>query len=296
MSLIRILKKRRRIGVPRCATPEESQRADHLSMRLAMLARRPETILVNIQSVVNDLVVDPNQQIAIDWRETPHMTPPYPSMWLEAVALGQRFALQVLRDAGGQPAQDGRSGFKTVIYFWQEENAEVVGPSGQSTLWLDETGGVTSAEFRVIGELHEPPDEVESGQQILTFIAAHTLARMNCRNVVLRPMATPKVPRRRQRDLVPATVWHDIHIDNVPQIRSASRGIPSREESRMRRFWVRGHFADYRKGAGLFGNPELRCVFWIPEHQRGNPELGDVIPEYTLTRSTQPAEKTGLER
>lgn len=192
MSLIRLLKKRRRIGVPRCATPEESQRADRLSMRLAMLARRPETILVNIQSVVNDLVVDPNQQIAIDWRETPHMTPPYPSMWMEAVALGQRFALQVLRDAGGQPAQDGRSGFKTVIYFWQEENAEVVGPSGQSTLWLDETGGVTSAEFRVIGELHEPPDEVESGQQILTFIAAHALARMNCRNVVLRPWQHPR--------------------------------------------------------------------------------------------------------
>jgi hypothetical protein len=35
-------------------------------------------------------------------------------------------------------------------------------------------------------------------------------------------------------------------------------------------------------GAGLFGNPKLRCVFWIPEHQRGNAELGDVIPEYSL--------------
>ena len=41
--------------------------------------------------------------------------------------------------------------------------------------------------------------------------------------------------------------------------------------------WVRGHYADYRNGAGLFGNPKLRCVFWIPEHQRGNAELGDVI-------------------
>jgi hypothetical protein len=50
----------------------------------------------------------------------------------------------------------------------------------------------------------------------------------------------------------------------------------------MRRFWVRGHYADYRDGAGLFGNSKLRCVLWIPEHQRGNSELGDVIPEYSL--------------
>jgi hypothetical protein len=105
---------------------------------------------------------------------------------------------------------------------------------------------------------------------------------MNCRNVVLRSVSSPKAARRHQRDLVPASVWHEIRITSVPQIRTTGHGVFGRDESKMRRFWVRGHYADYRVGAGLFGNPKLRCVFWIPEHQRGNSELGDVIPEYSL--------------
>lgn len=247
-----------------------------------MLARRPETILVNIQAVVNDLVISPGQRIAVDWRETPQVTPPYPSMWMEAIALGKRVGLQVVREATDEVVRGSRARFKAAIYFWQEENAEVTGPSGQTFLWIDDAGAIISAEFRVTGEMHEPPEEVSDGQQVLTFLVAHALARMNCRNVVLRPIASPKVARRHQRDLVPATVWHEIRITDVPQVRSTGRGVLGRDESRMRRFWVRGHYADYRNGAGLFGNPKLRCVFWIPEHQRGNPELGDVIPEYTL--------------
>jgi hypothetical protein len=105
---------------------------------------------------------------------------------------------------------------------------------------------------------------------------------MNCRNVVLKPMNEPKGPRHHQRDLVPATVWHEIKITDVPKVQSTGRNSLGRDESKERRHWVRGHYADYRNGAGLFGNPKLRCVFWIPEHQRGNAELGDVIPEYTL--------------
>jgi len=282
MSLIRLLKKRRRIAVPRCATPEETIRAERLGTRLAMLARRPETILANIQTVVNDLVISPGQQIVIDWRETPQVTPPYSSMWMEAVILGKRIGLQVVRETTNEVVRGFRARFKAAIYFWQEENAEVTGPSGQTLLWIDEAGDIISAEFRVIGEMHEPPEEVGAGLEILTFLGAHALARMNCRNVILRPIASPKVSRRHQRDVVPATVWHEIHITDVPQVRSAGRGVLGRDESKMRRFWVRGHYADYRAGAGLFGNPKLRCVFWIPEHQRGNPALGDVIPEYAI--------------
>jgi hypothetical protein len=45
---------------------------------------------------------------------------------------------------------------------------------------------------------------------------------------------------------------------------------------------VRGHYADYTKGTGLFGNPDLRQVFWIPEHRAGNEELGTVAASYKV--------------
>lgn len=43
---------------------------------------------------------------------------------------------------------------------------------------------------------------------------------------------------------------------------------------------VRGHFADYRDGKGLFG--KYKDVFWIPDHVRGNAENGIVIKDYEV--------------
>ena len=45
---------------------------------------------------------------------------------------------------------------------------------------------------------------------------------------------------------------------------------------------VRGHYADYTKGAALFDNPQLRAVFWIAKHSAGNEELGTVISSYEV--------------
>jgi len=45
---------------------------------------------------------------------------------------------------------------------------------------------------------------------------------------------------------------------------------------------IRGHYADYRKGNGLFGNPKLKKLFWVPEHTAGDPELGTVVSSYKV--------------
>lgn len=45
---------------------------------------------------------------------------------------------------------------------------------------------------------------------------------------------------------------------------------------------VRGHFADYRE-RGLFGKPEMRGVFWVPGHARGDKSLGTINHEYHIT-------------
>jgi hypothetical protein len=76
-------------------------------------------------------------------------------------------------------------------------------------------------------------------------------------------------------------VWHKIVITSVPEIRSTGSNCLGRDENTIRSHWVRGHYADYRK-TGLFGRPQSRGVYWIPEHKRGNEELGLVIPEYSF--------------
>lgn len=40
-------------------------------------------------------------------------------------------------------------------------------------------------------------------------------------------------------------------------------------------------YGDYRKN-GLFGRDDMRGIYWFSEHKRGNPDLGQVIPEYKL--------------
>jgi len=45
---------------------------------------------------------------------------------------------------------------------------------------------------------------------------------------------------------------------------------------------VRGHFADYRE-RGLFGKQDMRGVFWIPGHARGDKALGVINKEYHVS-------------
>ena len=46
--------------------------------------------------------------------------------------------------------------------------------------------------------------------------------------------------------------------------------------------WVRGHYADYTNGKGLFGRLKVRI--WIVEHTAGNPELGTVVSSYRVEK------------
>jgi hypothetical protein len=120
--------------------------------------------------------------------------------------------------------------------------------------------------------------------RVRLLIVLSTLARMNCRNVELRQIPGAKAPRY-QGAPNPASIWHEIHISSVPHLRSTGKDATGQTDERLIRcHWIRGHYADYTKGPGLFGNPKLRCSFWIPEHQKGNEDLGHVIPEYVLER------------
>lgn len=60
--------------------------------------------------------------------------------------------------------------------------------------------------------------------------------------------------------------------------KSAQNAAEGRRELRFHR--VRGHYADYTNGSGLFGRYKVRI--WVEEHGRGEAELGTVVSNFTV--------------
>jgi hypothetical protein len=118
-------------------------------------------------------------------------------------------------------------------------------------------------------------------EEALVEVAIHALMRMNCKNVELRPTVGPVLCAGARKPIVPMSIWHEIVVGSIPKVQSREQAAMNAEGPiEIRCHWVRGHFADYTKGNGLFGR--IKGVFWIPEHERGSEELGRVIPEYMV--------------
>ena len=89
--------------------------------------------------------------------------------------------------------------------------------------------------------------------------------------------------RHHHRTQPPSSIWHEIQVTDAPKVRRMAPGLPADEEGHSVRFhWARGHYSDYSRGKGLFGNEKLRKLFWIPEHAAGDEELGTVATTYNV--------------
>jgi hypothetical protein len=155
--------------------------------------------------------------------------------------------------------------------------------TGICICWLDASGSFLSS-FRQF-PLLSGRDEDAQQAQILTLKLRegwmlHAFARMNCGNTKLVPI--PGHSRHQHRnEPVRSSLWHEIKVTSAPQQRKQP-ATPDSEQREVRFHWVRGHYADYTKGAGLFGNPKLRAIFWIPEPHVGNEDLGTVVSSYRV--------------
>jgi len=265
----------------------------------------PDTILVNAQSVMEDLRPSddlkrancPGDQIEriFDYKEIPRVMPPFPVMWLEGKLFSIRCGVLVRRQTVedtpdsllGEFAAMAPVPVNASTFIFQElflERAGAASLEASASCWLD-AGGSALSVHNMMPPAFEGDDQERwiFNLQIVTCWVLHAFARMNCKNVELRPIKEGKMNRHPPNKVVPASVWHEIVIASVPKMRSTGQDIFSdHEKSDIRAHWIRGHYADYRKGRGLFGNPKLKALFWIPEHRQGNEALGQVIPEYTL--------------
>ena len=124
------------------------------------------------------------------------------------------------------------------------------------------------------------PDQRKASKSVM-FLMADALTTMNTKGTRVEPVPSGKPVRVVKPDRAPCSVWHTIHI---PRFAHEPLNAPASPEMLERReHWVRAHRADYRQGKGLFGR--IHGLIWVPEHRRGNPELGTVKQSFDLQMS-----------
>lgn len=289
-SLYRLLQ-RGKVLRPALAEGISLDTAQNIDVVFRKYAKPPDCILVNVQSVYDDLsghVVEASR-----WRDITAATPPFPCMWLEfETKMKVKYAVQCLR-------MEKPYGHVSQFCVWGGEEGHIFGPMAHVMLPLDKLGSIAYERFIpdagakqeqttgiVLRQIARPrnPLFMERMVQLNTVAigcALHALMRMNCKNVELRPINEGKVPAHAPNVFAPATVWHEIVVTSVPKSIAGGKDVLNPgKENEIRAHWIRGHYADYRKGKGLFG--KIHGLFWIPECRRGNEELGQVIPEYTV--------------
>jgi hypothetical protein len=232
--------------------------------------------LVNVNDLIGPLK-EAELTEAIDF------TPCHPALWLEwlDVESYRREAIYLTRYSAADlsptwiPANEAPENSRHLIQLatWQEYQACAV-LRALAWLFIDDLG-------RPIGDFDycgAPGNADAVGWRV--FVAQEIMTIMNTRGTRIEPpleegsRAEVMKPNR-----APHSVWHTIHLPKFqgPPLTDAE---VTPEVLERRQHWVRAHRKDYREGAGMFGR--IKALVWIPEFQRGNPELGTVKQSFTV--------------
>ncbi len=247
----------------------------------SMILNAVECKLIRIDEVLRDLTSFAMQTGFYfngdeEWLSLPPIAVPFEWIWMECCTPGgSRRAVLCHRETlnGGGFALTMMAGCEAANF-----PSNIIFPILMVTVVTDAAGQILSRD----GYGNFLDDSVESHKimydmcHATTFAAVHAFARLNCKNVELRaPIEVTNQKKRLQT--VRKSVWHEIVVSEVNRQSVKSKTDQPKD---IRSHWVRGHFADYRSGSGLFG--KIHGVFWMPEHERGNPEIGTVKQSYRV--------------
>ena len=138
--------------------------------------------------------------------------------------------------------------------------------------------GTPGDEFGLL-DVRQPEILVEAFGHVQT-LAACALYAVSFMHVKGAAIEEPRhVSRQARRQ------WHrskqKIHVLRIEPLERVMRQYSEAGTGSKRRVHlVRGHFKDYRHGAGVGGNPKARGLYWTPPHIRGSKELGVVAKQY----------------
>jgi hypothetical protein len=293
-----------RIARPRRGPPEMQARYQIRAENTERALKSHDTVLVEITSVANDIQEAHEEMTDAEWTKIADFKtiacpmPPFRQMWLEAkrdTLMHVGFLVERVQSAGVVPAvlkevpPDVREATKTSVnvLVWLNLTGNPM-YLGQFMYLLDAEENMLACADTCLGD--EDKDEngdnerFKNGFRTTILWMLHALSRMNCHNVKLVPMAAgaPKLKPGSKRP--PFSVWHEIVVTSLPQLRREQGETAADGEKREVRYHrVRGHEADYRKGKGLFGRLKVRI--WVEEHAAGKPELGTVKAGYKLVGS-----------
>jgi hypothetical protein len=284
------------------ADEEYMNHIHQITLEVGSHLKSRETILVNAQKVYADMNEMPDEEalplIESKFALVPCPKPPYFSMWLECIQYSTRVGVLVLRaeldDSGRQQLRtdmeiarpDAReylfsridqAASTAVGHAFLELNTDLI-YMGRFEWWMDERGSCVCS-FLVPSRVTAYPYADQSLQTQLAWTIL-TMARLNCHNVELRPTAGSASRKHKKRQpQAPFSIWHEIVVKEGPVIRAvreAQRENPAEAEKHaVRLHKVRGHFADYRQGAGRFG--KYKVLVWVEKHKSGQAEQGTVV-------------------
>jgi len=133
------------------------------------------------------------------------------------------------------------------------------------------------------------PDEAQTSAYNTVTPYLHTamlsISFMHCRNVALQDVKPPlktvhnKAQKRRGEKPYQPLPYKVLAIQPMKQIikqTERQHGVGTAKAMHI----VRGNFADYSEGRGLFG--KLHGTFWRPQHVRGGSERGVTTKDYSI--------------
>jgi hypothetical protein len=135
--------------------------------------------------------------------------------------------------------------------------------------------------------LSEAADGIKAIIQEMAILAClpvvRALALLNCKNVEAETQHFVRDAKQRKKAKTPLAraVYHTLKL-HLPGRVGHSVGAGTHSEAERAFHLVRGHFADYREGAGLFGR--LKGVYWIPAHARGSKDAGIITKRYEIKK------------
>jgi hypothetical protein len=167
---------------------------------------------------------------------------------------GSRYLVQLLFFG----EDEGYPNFHGVLDFYIDAMGHPLEGGFQTKAHPDDTGPITN----------------------IAFLVADVLTTINTIGTRIEPPFTEKRAQIVKPNRPPFSVWHTIHLPKFARPPLDGSALISPEILERREHWVRGHRKDYRSGNGMFGR--IKALVWVPEFQRGNPELGSVRQTYTV--------------
>lgn len=221
-------------------------------------------------------------------RSVPTLAPPFMGVWIEfEYSTGERggVAIQYLTEqeatAIGRPLMPGAHWGASAMTYMEFRGTVI--PGGMMGLQIDAEGVPIGSPFYYKGGSFSrgavDEDALLNADWIHAGLGFLTVGLMHCKNVLTdeTEMVTHGVAKEFSRwARRPMLSFQTVTIVPFGEVRAKRQsangeGVPWHK--------VRGHFADYRK-SGLFG--KYFGIYWVPDHERGNPELGSIEKDYDV--------------